>query len=128
MDMSREARERRLKERMVEVPGIRPGVETPCIALKGWDKRKDPTDYMSFPVEGKSAYAHRVAWAYLHMDITYLHFKALEKGIGEPMEVHHLCDLHPCVNVEHLMWIDQPSNREDGSHRRAAKIRAKRAA
>lgn len=60
--------------------------------------------YGRVTIDGQRFFAHRVAWALAHGTIT------------EGWEIHHACENHGCVNVEHLELIPPTEHRR--RHRR----------
>jgi hypothetical protein len=76
---------------------IRPGMATQCLEWPGYKVK----GYGQFSVLGKSAIAHRFAWA-------------LSNGFIPPgMEICHRCDNPACVRVDHLFVGTHADNMKD---------------
>lgn len=75
-----------------------------------WTGGTDPTGYGRFYLDGRMAYAHRVA--------VELHQGPIPAG----MVVDHLCRVRNCVNPEHLEVVTQRENLLRGDTLTAAHV------
>ncbi|WP_053197411.1 HNH endonuclease signature motif containing protein [Streptomyces viridochromogenes] len=71
------------------------GYRTPCLT---WTAFKQPNGYGKFGLNGKSQYAHRVA------------YEALIGPIAAGLMIDHLCRNRACVNVEHMEAVTNKVN------------------
>lgn len=71
------------------------GYATPCLT---WTAFKQSNGYGKFGLDGKSQYAHRVAYT------------ALVAPIPDGLMIDHLCRNRACVNVEHMEAVTNQIN------------------
>jgi hypothetical protein len=71
------------------------GYATPCLTWTGY---KQPNGYGKFGLNGKTEYAHRVA------------YRLLVGPIPEGLMIDHLCRNRACVNVEHMEAVTNKVN------------------
>lgn len=71
------------------------GYESPCLTWTGY---KQPNGYGKVGLNGKTQYAHRVA------------YEALVGPIAEGLMIDHLCRNRACVNVAHMEAVTNKVN------------------